>query len=237
MNKVKLFCIPYAGGSANIYKTWNEYFGDNVEINPLELPGRGRKFGEELCDELRSIAIDFYHEIKHKLNSPYIIFGHSMGATIAHELVHYISKQDILLPEYLIVSGRKNPLEERIDFIADLPEDEFKLKIKSKGGTPKQFFENTELLELFLPILRNDFRSVEKYKYDHLTKLDTKLVALYGSDEDISSEDINKWAKFTTSEFDAFEIEGDHFFINQNTKQVASVIDKLVNGLRKRKLG
>lgn len=43
MKKVKLFCIPYAGGSASIYLRWKKYFKEQVEIYPIELAGRGKR--------------------------------------------------------------------------------------------------------------------------------------------------------------------------------------------------
>jgi surfactin synthase thioesterase subunit len=39
--KVKLVCLPYAGGSAMMYKAWIDRFADTAEIVQPELPGRG----------------------------------------------------------------------------------------------------------------------------------------------------------------------------------------------------
>lgn len=39
--KMKVVCLPYAGGSALMYGRWKNLFDDRIEIVQLELPGRG----------------------------------------------------------------------------------------------------------------------------------------------------------------------------------------------------
>lgn len=228
MNKIKLFCFPYAGGSSVVYKKWMKYIDDNIELVPVELAGRGYRFDEELCDNIGDIVEDMFHRIKHMTTCNYALFGHSMGSIIAHELAHYIASKDMINPEYLIVSGRKPPLSIDMEYISHLSDDEFKREISSKGGTPKEFFQNKELTELFLPILRNDFKVVEEYKYTRKSKLNCKLAALYGSDEKINNSEIMLWKEYTNNSFKAFKIKGDHFFINENAKDTVSVVNSLL---------
>ena len=38
---LRLFCFPYAGGSSLIFHTWASSLPKNIEICPVELPGRG----------------------------------------------------------------------------------------------------------------------------------------------------------------------------------------------------
>lgn len=42
----KLFCLPYAGSSCNIYYPWKSKFPSSIEIVPIELAGRGKRFDE-----------------------------------------------------------------------------------------------------------------------------------------------------------------------------------------------
>ncbi|WP_435261622.1 thioesterase domain-containing protein [Tenacibaculum sp. nBUS_03] len=42
--KIKLFCLPYAGGSAkSIYSKWKESLDSAIELHPVELAGRRTK--------------------------------------------------------------------------------------------------------------------------------------------------------------------------------------------------
>ena len=40
---LRLFCFAYAGGSSIIFRSWLEILPGNIEICPIELPGRGSK--------------------------------------------------------------------------------------------------------------------------------------------------------------------------------------------------
>src|ERR1700727_2429109 len=44
---LRLFCFPYAGGSAELFRSWQQWFLDcGVEICLVHLPGRGRRVNE-----------------------------------------------------------------------------------------------------------------------------------------------------------------------------------------------
>ena len=38
--KMRLFCFPYAGGSAQLYHKWAARLPSAVEVCPVQLPGR-----------------------------------------------------------------------------------------------------------------------------------------------------------------------------------------------------
>lgn len=38
---MRLFCFPYAGGRALIYRSWAKSLPTNIEVCAIELPGRG----------------------------------------------------------------------------------------------------------------------------------------------------------------------------------------------------
>ena len=44
---LRLFCFPYAGGSAMMYRTWSDFLPTNIEVCPIELPGRGSRMREK----------------------------------------------------------------------------------------------------------------------------------------------------------------------------------------------
>ncbi|MCS4470409.1 thioesterase domain-containing protein [Clostridium botulinum] len=41
-----LFCLPYAGGSEAIYHKWKKYLNPSIELSPIELKGRGKRYNE-----------------------------------------------------------------------------------------------------------------------------------------------------------------------------------------------
>jgi len=152
-----------------------------------------------------------------------------MGSIIAYELAHRIKTSNLLNPEYLFVSGRKPPhIGKRKKIIHTLPDDEFRNQIIDMGGTPKEIFENKELLELFMPILRQDFRIVENYKYTERPPLDIETIAFYSDEEEIEDSEAKQWDIHTNKECKIFKIKGNHFFINYRTNEVADIINNIV---------
>ncbi|MFJ8100466.1 MULTISPECIES: thioesterase domain-containing protein [unclassified Lysinibacillus] len=43
MKDIKLFCLPYAGGSAVMYNSLEKYINEVIEIIPLEYSGHGER--------------------------------------------------------------------------------------------------------------------------------------------------------------------------------------------------
>ncbi|TPG89133.1 thioesterase [Brevibacillus laterosporus] len=231
---MKLFCIPFAGGSAVMYDRWQKLiqceigFDQNqLEIVPLELPGRGKKMRIPPLDDLDSCVEHLYESIKGYLQEPYAIFGHSMGSLLAFELCRYLRKMGDQSPVHVFFSGRKAPQHANQDKIYnDLPEQEFLQEVYKYGGTTKQAFENKELLQLFLPILRADFKMIETYDYlDKREKLDCDISVLSGDcDYGTSMDNLKSWQEITrgTCKFRTFS--GSHFFINEVTEDVVGYI-------------
>ncbi|EEM11677.1 thioesterase II family protein [Bacillus pseudomycoides] len=78
---MNLICLPYVGGLASVFNTWNELLSPEINACGMELAGRGRRFQEDLNMDIMEIVEDIYNSIYQKIdNSPYSIFGHSMGA-------------------------------------------------------------------------------------------------------------------------------------------------------------
>jgi surfactin synthase thioesterase subunit len=101
------------------------------------------------------------------LNSPYAVFGHSMGAILGFELARRIEALKLPHPCMLLVSGRAAPhlppVNEPIHRLADA---EFMAQIRSRyHGIPDEPLEQAEALRLFLPAIRADMRLVETWDY------------------------------------------------------------------------
>ena len=44
--KLTIFCFPYAGGTAAIYRDWPAMMPDLIDVCPVQLPGRGGRIAE-----------------------------------------------------------------------------------------------------------------------------------------------------------------------------------------------
>lgn len=238
MGKIKLFCIPHAGGSAMIYYKWNKLLRSNFDLYPVELAGRGKRINVPFYDSFQDAVDDIFYLIRHNLKDDYAIFGHSLGSWIALELVYKILEQGYKEPVHLFFSGNRAPhIFRKEKVLHTLPDEEFKKEIINIGGTPKELFENEELKELFLPVLRADYRILENYHFKKRNfKLSANITVINGIDDDLSDIEIEGWKEYTSGNFQVCNIKGGHFFINDQVGEVTKVVNNILGETEKPEL-
>lgn len=219
--RLRLFCFPYAGAGAMIYRTWADALSPLVEVYSIQLPGRGTRMSETPLTRLEDVVRAIAPEIQPYLTKPFSFFGHSMGATTSFELTHYLRNMNLPLPERLFVSGRGAPqLRDTYPVTYKLPDTEFIEELRKLNGTPKELLESPELMQLMLPVLRADFSVCQTYEYTPKEPLDCPITAFGGiQDAHSSREQIEGWREHTRAAFAARMLPGDHFFLHasQNT--------------------
>lgn len=231
MDKIKLFCLPYAGGSATVYHGWRRYLGHNIELHPVELAGRGKRFKVPFYENMHEAIDDIFNFIRKDLeNGGYILFGHSMGGQLAYELCYKIKEASLPGPRHIFLSGRRPPHRVKIKpekILHNLPEAEFKKEIGELGGTPQEFFEHQELLDLFLPILRADYKILETYDYaEKEDRLDCPITIFSGTeDTEALIEEMREWDRYTTKEFQSYQMAGGHFFLHEHAERIVGIIN------------
>lgn len=84
-----------------------------IRLLPLELPGRGLRFGEALHTDAASLVAQLAGELHGTLDSasPYAFFGHSLGGLLAFELAHAMRRRGLEGPLALFLSGVSPPAE------------------------------------------------------------------------------------------------------------------------------
>ena len=148
MSKIKLFCFPYAGGSAAVYNRWKEYLNPEIELRPVELSGRGERMDEPLYTNMEDLIEDVFQLLEGEFEeSEYALLGHSMGAMIIYELSRKIIDNNLKLPLHIFFSGHSAPQINRADekIYHLMKDDEFKREIIGLGGTPPEFFDHTRI--------------------------------------------------------------------------------------------
>lgn len=229
---MNLFCIPYAGGSAYVYSLWKKYINKNIKVKSVELAGRGKKINMPLYKSFSDAVNDIYFDIKDTIiEDEYAIFGHSMGSTLAYELVHKIFSQNMPLPSHIIFSGRLPPECNNVfRKICNKSDNEFQQEILKLGGTPKEVFINKDLRNIFLPVLRADYNILENYKYiNYEKKLPIDISVFVGTDDMCEyKNDMKKWKIHTEKSCTIYEFKGGHFFINESVTEVTDVINNIL---------
>jgi surfactin synthase thioesterase subunit len=232
MEVIKLFCLPYAGGSAMMYNQWKQYLRPGIQLVPIELAGRGKRIHEGLYDNIGEAVEDVFAIIKPTIgHGSYALYGHSMGALIAYELAQKIGAMGFGLPLHIFLSGRGAPHIKRADEkMYHLMDNEgFKKEVVELGGTPPDFFHHPELLELFMPMLKNDFRITETIlSGGNIEPLDCALTVFSGITDDLTAAQCEEWKLHTKRGFHLHYFNGGHFFIHDAGAQVVQLINKLL---------
>ncbi len=214
--EVRLFCFPYAGGGASIFRDWSGRLPGHVEVCPVQLPGRETRFRESAFTHVSPLVTTLAESLRPKLNRPFAFFGHSLGALVAFELSRRLLQDYELQPTHLFVSGCEAPQTRSSgSTIHSLSSAEFREELRRLNGTPLAVLDNDELMELVLPTLRADFSLWETYAYTAGLSLACPIIALGGLGDDmLSRRDLDAWRELTTGPFRLRMLPGDHFFLH-----------------------
>jgi medium-chain acyl-[acyl-carrier-protein] hydrolase len=212
--RLRLFCVPYAGGSSAVFRSWAAGLPDDIEIGAIQLPGHGDRMSEAPLTRLTSLLDLLLPDLRPYFDCPYAFFGHSMGALISFELARRTA------PQHLFLSGRRAPSCDRGIVMHTLSDADFVAELRSLNGTPPQVLENEELMQLFLPILRADFTVCETYEYVQTTPLKCPISVFAGvRDRSEPLEMMEPWGLQTQNQFSISVLPGDHFFV-QTEQQI-----------------
>jgi medium-chain acyl-[acyl-carrier-protein] hydrolase len=225
-SKLRLFCLPYAGGGSSFYYSWAYSLPKDVQICPVPLPGREGRLKEKPFTNMESLVKSIACSLQPYLDKPFAFFGHSMGAIICFELAQYLRHNFQLTPRKLFVAGCRAP---HIPFpdapTYHLPTNEFMIELQRLGGTPEKVLNNIELMELLLPTLRADFELIETYSYQKYSPLSCPITIFGGSqDSQVKHDSLEAWHQHTSAEFKLNILSGDHFFIHSHQNDLLTLL-------------
>jgi medium-chain acyl-[acyl-carrier-protein] hydrolase len=223
----RLFCFPYAGGNARMFREWHDWCGPEIEVIALELPGRGLHSRAPLINSMSTMIDRLLPVLDPLLDKPFALFGHSMGALISFELSRALEVSGRKVPQHLFVSGMRPPHLWGGHKIHTLPDREFVEALRSLNGTPSEILADNDLLEMFLPRLRADLCLSETYHYEPAPPLSHSITVFSGlNDKTAPVEYLSEWQHHTQNNCTLRLFEGDHFFIQQHAHLVAASILK-----------
>ena len=233
--QLRLFCFPYVGGGASIFRTWSDSLPLYVEVFGIQLPGREDRLQETPFTNISLLVQTLIPILRPHLNIPFTFFGHSMGALLGFELARFLRTEPALSPVHLFVSGRRAPqIPDRYSLIGTMTEREFIQELRDLNGTPKQVLENSELMKMFLPILRADFSICGTYTYLNQPPLDCSISAFGGTEDTGETYNlIEDWNAQTHSSFSLKMLPGDHFFLSTSQQQLLAILSHQLHQLKR----
>lgn len=222
----QVFLLHFAGGSCYSYRFLRKYFLKNIEVHPLELPGRGKRLKEKLITNI-DIAIKDYIEqiIELRNGEKFILYGHSMGGLMAAYISQKLEDYGDA-PDKIIITGNAGPNISVNKKMHLMSEKAFISNLKKIGSIPDEILGKKELLNFFIPILKADFHIMEGAPLPPL-KIRTDIIAIMGEIEEYS-EYVFEWQKISTGNVTTKKLPGGHFFIQNHPKEIATEINNCI---------
>lgn len=214
---LRLFAFPFAGGDTPIFSSWTEQLPPEIELCPVQLPGRGRRTLEPAYAELGPLVSALAEALAPALDARFALFGHSLGALVSFELARTLRRTGRPLPCHLLVSGRPAPqLPPRYAPLAHLPDAELVRQLHRRYGfvLPAHDGVFDELLRLMVPTIRSDVTISERYTYVDEEPLACPITAFGGIDDaTVTREELDAWRDQTRGGFEVRMIPGGHFYL------------------------
>lgn len=222
---MRLFCLPYAGGSAMFYARWRRLLPSWIDVRPVEWPGRGARMDEALATDPHALASQLARELAAQVDQPYALFGHSLGALIAFELAHCLLDRGARAPAMLFASGAEAPaVRDGRRWRLPLSDDALLQEMRDLRGTPAEALSNAELMQSALPVLRADFLMCGAYVYRRRLALPCPLQVFGGAEDETSREALQAWRQETAASFRLDVLPGHHFFIHTQQAELVDLI-------------
>ncbi|MEW5861345.1 MAG: thioesterase domain-containing protein, partial [Cyanobacteriota bacterium] len=236
--RMRLFCFPYAGGGASIFRTWSDELPQWIEVCAIQLPGREERIREQPFTCLTSLVETLAQVLLPELDKPFAFYGHSMGALLSFELARYLCTHRGKSPVHLFVAACLAPqLPNPFRFISQ-SSDLVLLELLHYFGTPMSILNNTEIMQALLPTIKADFQALSQYAGCKKELLKCSISAFGGGQDKIVSHDaIAAWQERTNSNFNLQVFPGEHLFLESERPLLLSAISQELSHSAFPKLG
>jgi medium-chain acyl-[acyl-carrier-protein] hydrolase len=226
--RCRLYCLPHAGGGAALFRTWPEALPSDVEVCPIQLPGREMRFAEPRFTSITNLVRTLVPIILPHLQKPFAVFGYSMGGLIGFELIRELRRLNAPGPIRLFIAARQAPqLVETHRPIHKLPDQEFFEALHRRyGGIPAGAFNNQEIRNLFIPLLRADVEMIETYRHEPGPPLDCPISVFGGRSDSIAEADLRAWQQQSSRPLFLQMMEGSHFFMHTAQDELLAVVSR-----------
>ncbi|WP_075737580.1 cytochrome P450 [Streptomyces acidiscabies] len=227
--RVKLFCVPFAGGSVRAFQPLTAELRPEIETVPLERAGRDGRHQENPDRTFDDAVEDIVTQvIRRSGDEPYALYGYSLGGLLAYEAARRLMGNGHRAPRHLFVSASRPPQRsyghDGGPAIHTYPDLAFLGALASTGGVPEEFLHDADTVSYFTSLIRNDYELYAQYAYSaEAPRLTCPVTVVTGSEDPVTShKDVDLWAELTSGSVTHLEFGGaGHFFLDSHAPELA----------------
>lgn len=225
--RLHLYCFPHAGGSASTFTSFMPFARERgFVVDPVEYPGHGTRLGEpsiESIDELATVIVEVI--LPSLRRHDFVFLGYSMGALVAYRAAQFLEELKENIPRQLLLCGSQPPVRADRERLHLLPDEDLIKQLAESSDEMNEISRYPELLELFLPIIRNDLKITENWNLAASSSVTIPVTAVAGHEDSLSPPEVVKqWARHTTGDFEFFVFRGNHSFIMNNAEDIVGLV-------------
>lgn len=219
--RARLFCLPYSGCGASMYRGWPAAIGD-LEIVPVQLPGRENRLRERPHETYEALAADVIEAIEPHLDRPFGFFGHCGSALSSYEIAVQLAARGGPLPTCVFVSSQVAPQDGPYGTYIDMDDvelaEEVRRLIRFMGGEPAE-----DLVALCLRVMRADVDANARYRVAAPLRLPCRISAIgWRDDTNVPARLMPGWRDCGRTEFHL--LPGSHFTFLQAPAELRAVL-------------
>ncbi|MGP3948856.1 thioesterase II family protein [Streptomyces sp. 7N604] len=232
-DRVRLVCLPHAGGSASSYFPLSAALAADTETLAVQYPGRQDRHSEAPIGSITELADEVYGALEPWTGRPVALFGHSMGALVAFEVARRMEDRAGVTPGALFVSGRRAPSRHRPETVHLKDDAGLLAELRSLSGTDSRLLGDEELLAMIMPAIRADYAALAAYRFPAAARpLRCPVTALVGDADPVTTiDDARAWDEHTGGDFELRIFPGGHFYLNGHEEEIAALISRQVKNL------
>ncbi|MFK0259570.1 thioesterase II family protein [Streptomyces sp. NPDC090445] len=222
---VRLLCLPHAGGAASAYFALSRELEPHVEVLAVQYPGRQDRRQERPLDSIDALRDGVVAALGPWRDRPLALFGHSMGAVLAHEVARVLCEDGDTPPLHLFVSGRGAPGQKVERALDELDDRAMVAALGELGGTDPRLLDDEEVLRMVAPAIRSDYRAVRTHHHVPGPPLPCPVTALVGDTDAMAPvESVRSWRAHTSADFRMEVFPGGHFYLAEQLQKMSRLV-------------